>query len=219
VRIQGEVSPGYWISNITVDPSTVTVVGGPSALKNLPGFVETSPVDVTNATNNITERVALVLPQGVSVVQPESGGGQSAPGVQVSIQVSTVEGGQTVEREVTFQGLDEALSAVARPSQVDVILSGPIPRLQALTLQDVQVIADLFGLGVGTHMVKPTIVVPETLRVKSVLPEAVEVQITLQPLPSPTPSSASPPPLAATPTVTSSVTLTNTAGVTGTVRP
>jgi YbbR domain-containing protein len=219
VRIQGEVASGYWISNITVEPSTLTVVGGPSALKNLPGFVETSPVDVTDATNDIVERVALVLPQGVSVVQPEPSDSQSASGVQVSIQVSTVEGGQTVQRPVTFQGLGDALSAVARPYQVDVILSGPIPRLQALTLQDVQVIADLFGLGVGVHMVKPTIVVPETLQVKSVLPETLEVQITLQPSPAPTASSTSLPEMAATPGVTSTATLSDTAGVTGTLSP
>lgn len=181
VRIEGEVAPGYWISNITVEPSTVTLVGGPSALKSLPGYVETSPVQVTNATANIVERVALVLPQGVSVVQPESGESQAVGGVQVSIQVSTVEGGQTVQREVTFQGLAETLTAVARPAQVDVILSGPLPRLQALTLQDVRVIADLFGMGVGTHMVKPTIVVPESLRVESVLPETIEVQISYVP--------------------------------------
>jgi len=194
VRIKGEVASGYWISNIAVSPSTVTVVGNPSVLKELPGYVETLPVDVTNATANITERVALDLPQGVSVVQPESGEGQTIGGVQVTIQISAVEGGQTVQRAVQFQGLAENLTAVARPAQVDVILSGPLPRLQSLTLQDVQVIANLYGLGVGTHQVKPTIVVPESLQVESILPETIEVQISLlsgaptsAPLPTPLP--------------------------------
>ncbi|MCS7260281.1 MAG: CdaR family protein [Anaerolineae bacterium] len=197
VRIKGEVASGYWISNITVSPSTVTVVGNPSALRELPGYVETLPVDVTNATANITERVALDLPQGISVVQAESGEGQILGGVQVTIQISAVEGGQTVQRAVQFQGLAEDLSAVARPAQVDVILSGPLPRLQSLTLQDVQVIANLFGLGVGTHQVKPTIVVPESLHVESIMPETVEVQISLRPStpppPYPTPTGVSVP--------------------------
>lgn len=34
VGIAGEVTSGYWISNITVEPSTMTLVGGPSALKS-----------------------------------------------------------------------------------------------------------------------------------------------------------------------------------------
>ncbi len=189
VRIKGEVAAGYWISNIAVSPSTVTVVGNPSALKELPGYVETLPVDVTNATANITERVALELPEGVSVVQPESDESQTLGGVQVAIQISAVEGGQTVQRAVQFQGLAEDLSAVARPDRVDVILSGPLPRLQSLTLEDVQVIANLFGLGAGTHQVKPTIVVPESLHVESILPETIEVQISLRPsTPTPTPT-------------------------------
>lgn len=189
VRIKGEVASGYWISNIAVSPSTVTVVGNPSALKELPGYVETLPVDVTNATANITERVALDLPEGVSVVQPESGEGQTLGGAQVTIQISAVEGGQTVQRAIQFQGLAENLSAVARPARVDVILSGPLPRLQSLTLQDVQVIANLFGLGVGTHQIKPTIVVPESLHVESIMPETIEVQISLRPsMPTPTPT-------------------------------
>jgi len=199
VRIKGEVASGYWISNIAVSPSTVTVVGSPSALKELLGYVETVPVDVTNATANITERVALDLPQGVSVVQPESAEGQAIGGVQVTIQISAVEGGQTVQRTVQFQGLAENLSAVARPSRVDVILSGPLPRLQSLTIQDVQVIANLFGLGVGTHQVKPTIVVPESLQVESVLPETIEVQISLAPS-TPTPTPTRTPTVTATPT-------------------
>ena len=207
VVIVGEVAPGYWINNITVDPPTVTAVGGPSALNNLPGFVETFPVEVSEATDDITERVALNLPAGVSVVQPEMGENGNPGGVQVNIEVATVEGGQTVQREVTFQGLDETMWAVAHPAQVDVILSGPLPRLHALTLQDVTVIADLFGLGVGVHKVKPTIVAPETLRVQSVLPDTVEVEISARVSPSPSPTQTA---TATRPALTATVTITTT---------
>jgi YbbR domain-containing protein len=193
--ISGEVAPGYWINNITVDPSTVTVVGGPAALSNLPGYVETFPIDVSDATSDITERVAFNLPEGVSVVGPGTSSTASGSGVQVSIAIAAVEGGQTVERSVTLQGLSENLQAVARPEQVDVILSGPLPRLQALTLEDVKVIVDLFDLGTGVHKVKPNVVVPETLRVESVLPDTVEVEIELKPS-SPIPTSQTPAPTA-----------------------
>ena len=207
VVIVGEVAPGYWINNITVDPPTVTAVGGPSALNSLPGFVESFPVDVGETTDDITERVALNLPAGVSVVQPETGENGNPGAVQVDIEVTAVEGGQTVQREVTFQGLDETMWAVAHPAQVDVILSGPLPRLHALTLQDVTVIADLFGLGVGVHKVKPTIVAPETLRVQSVLPDTVEVEISARASPSPPPTQTA---TATRPALTATVTITTT---------
>ncbi len=204
VVITGEVASGYWISNIVVDPSTVTVVGGPSALNKIPGFVETSEVNVSNATEDITERVALNLPPGVSVVQPENQTG-SAGGVLVTVDVAAIEGGQTVQRPVTFQGLRETRWAVASPPQVDVILSGPLPRLNALTIQDVKVIADLFGLDPGIHKVKPTVVVPEGLRVESILPDTIEVEI-----------GAGFPPTPA-PTITATTTLSSTGALTDTV--
>ena len=209
VPVSGEVAAGYWISNITVEPSTVTVVGGPSALQQLPGYIETFPVDVNDATSDITERLAYDLPPGVSVVQPDSNTNGENSGAQVQIQIAAVEGGQTVRRSITLQGLDQNKFAVARPQRVDVILSGPLPRLQALTLQDVKVIVDLFGLGVGVHKVKPTVVVPETLRVESVLPDIIEVQITMA-LPTPTATATLVSTAAATQTITSTLTITPT---------
>lgn len=214
VAISGEVAPGYWISNIVVDPSTVTVVGSPAALNNIPGFIETFSVDVNNATDDVVERVALNLPQGVSVVQPEGQASSGSGGVLVSVDVSAIEGGQTVQRLVTFQGLRETRWAVARPSQIDVILSGPLPRLQSLTLQDVKVIVDLFGLEPGVHKVKPTVVVPEGLRVESVLPDTVEVEIgigrPITPIPTPTLILPQPSIITATATITATVTSTAT---------
>ena len=204
VVITGEVASGYWISNIVVDPSTVTVVGGPSALNKIPGFVETSEVDVSNAAEDITERVALNLPPGVSVVQPENQADNPGGGVLVTVDVAAIEGGQTVQRPVTFQGLRETRWAVASPPQVDVILSGPLPRLNALTLRDVKVIADLFGLDPGTHKVKLAVVVPEGLRVESILPDTIEVEIGAGFPPTPTA------PITATTTLSSTGTATDT---------
>ena len=208
VVIRGEVAPGYWISNILVNPSTVTVVGGPSALNNIPGYVETFEVDVSDASDDVSERVALNLPAGVSIVQAEAQGNDNAGAVQVTVDVAAIEGGQTVQRPVTFQGLGETWWAVASPAQVDVILSGPLPRLQSLTAQDVKVIADLFGLEPGMHKVKPTIVVPEGLSVESVLPDTVEVEIGI--VRSLTPIPTRPPGIVTTPTITATVPLTVT---------
>jgi YbbR domain-containing protein len=213
VVIDGEVAPGYWISNIVVDPSTVTVVGGPATLSGLPGFVETFELDVSDATDDVTERVALNLPPGVSVVQSETQGNDNSGGVLVKVEVASIEGGQTVQRLVTFQGLRETRWATASPSRVDVILSGPLPRLQSLTIEDVKVIADLFGLDPGVHKVKPTVVVPEELRVESILPDTIEVEIgigqALTPAPRPTPTA----------TVTATATITVSARITDTTAP
>jgi YbbR domain-containing protein len=192
----GTVASGYWISAISSNPNTVTVVGQPSAIRSLSGFVETVPIDISNATAMVSKRVPLNLPPGVSLVEQEDADGT---GVLVTIEVAALEGGQTVQREIRVQGVEPGRSWMVSPDRVDVILSGPVPRLQALQLEDVTVVLDLFGLGLDTvHRLEPTVVVPEGLEVKSVLPERVEVVLSRGPTATPTPTprpSATPSPV------------------------
>jgi YbbR domain-containing protein len=44
---EGRVAPGYRITNVSVDPSIVTATGRPGAVSEIPGYLETAPVDVT----------------------------------------------------------------------------------------------------------------------------------------------------------------------------
>jgi len=66
--ITGQVSSGYWVSNVSVEPATVTIVGSPTALKNIPGYVETTEIDISGAEEDISQQVPLALPNGVSVL-------------------------------------------------------------------------------------------------------------------------------------------------------
>jgi YbbR domain-containing protein len=129
--------------------------------------------------------VPLNLPDGVTVVLP---GGETtgASGVQVIVEVATIESGQTVQRPITQQGIDPIYIWTAAPDRTDVILSGPIPILQSLKSGDVNVIVDLFGLQPGVHQVRPTVFLPDGLRLEALLPETVEVKIILALTPTPT---------------------------------
>lgn len=231
--VVGQVAPGYWISNIIVEPSAVTLIGSPDALAKLPGYVETNPVDVSGAKEKVTERVALNLPANVSLVPTREVGSR---GVQVTVEIAAIMGGQTIRRAVEVQGLAPELRARPSPERVDVILSGPLPQLQALRSEQVRVVLDLFGLTTGVHKVHPTVIVPEGLKVESIVPDTVEVEIrevTPTPAPSPTPtvtpSPTSTPLPTSTPTptviftpmvtLTPAVALTPTVQVTSTLTP
>jgi len=204
--VVGQVAPGYWISNITVEPSPVMLIGSPDALANLAGYVETDPVDVTGAQQKVTERVTLNLSANVSLVPASDAGGE---GVQVTVEIAAIMGGQTVQRRVKIQGLAPDLRARPSPEQVDVILSGPLPQLQALPSEQVQVVLDLFDLAAGVHKVHPTVIIPEGLKVESMVPDTVEVEIEeIPPIPIPTPTPL--PTATPTPTVTPTPTPTPT---------
>jgi len=172
---RGSPAPGYWISNISVQPALVTVYGQQSVIEQLPGYLDTVVIDVSNASQDIIRRVALALPEGVLVL----GEGAGPEGILVQISVQPLLGGQTIRREARIQNLRSGLKATASPLTLDIIVSGPLPALQSLKPDDVQVVIDLVGLVRGTHKVTPRVVLPMGLglEVKSIVPDIVEVII------------------------------------------
>lgn len=171
----GAPAPGYWISNISVEPALVTVYGEQSVIEGLPGYLDTQSLDMQDATRDVIRRVALDLPEGVLVL----GEGAGKEGILVQIRVEPLLGGQTIRREVEIQNLRAGLQASVSLTHIDIILSGPLPALQELKSEDGQAILDLFGLPRGTHKVTPKIILPEGLglEVKSIVPDIVEVTI------------------------------------------
>jgi YbbR domain-containing protein len=167
--VEGEVASGYRISNVSIEPSNATIFGSPLVIEGIPGSLETVPIDVNEASSDVTERVTLTLPQGVTVLGEQS--------FLVTISVTAIESSLTVQRELVIQGLQPDLNATPSPEVVDVILSGPVPKLDALKPGDVQVILNLYDLQWGTYKITPEVVPPEGLKVESVLPDTIEVEI------------------------------------------
>jgi YbbR domain-containing protein len=196
----GQVAPGYWISNITAEPSTVTLQGNPEDIEQIPGFIETVPIDVDSAIASLNRVVRLALPPGSAVLSGET--------VRVIIEITPILGGQTIQRPVQVQGLGRGLRMEVSPQQVDVILSGPLQELQELKPFDVQVVVDVTNLGVGTHKLTPSVTAPSSLRAENIAPSTVEVVIIAIPTPTPAPTRTPTPTL--TPTPTAAPTLTPT---------
>lgn len=196
--LKGTVASGYWISNILVAPPSITIAGSPEALGKIPGFVETVPIDVNSATLEVTKLATLSLPDGVSVLSNE--------GVTVQVSVTPILGGQTIRRKISVQGLRRGYNATISPDTVEIILSGPLPALQNLALDDVQVVIDVSALSPGVYQLKPRIpIVPDTLKVQNIVPDTV--QVTIVEIPTPTPT------ITPTATLTFTVTLTPTLSV------
>ena len=169
IDLQGTVAPGFLIANVSVKPQIVTVFGSPTTLEALPGFIETEPVTVTAATANFDNRVRLNLPSGVSLL--------GDPTVQVNVKIDPIESSVTVQRPATIQGLLPGVTVTLSPESIDVILSGPVTRLDALHADEVQVLINLFNLSLGTHQVTPDVIVPNGITVASILPATIQVTI------------------------------------------
>jgi YbbR domain-containing protein len=194
--ITGQVASGYRITNITVSPLIITVSSAdPLKVSELLGFVNTEPLDISGASDDIIQQLALALPPGVSLV-----GNQS---VLVQVNIAAIESGLTVPRQLELQGLGVGLAAMPAPATVDVILTGPLPLLDQLQPTDVRVMLDLTGLTVGTYQISPEVILLSSkLRAESVLPSVIEVVITEAGTATPTPTITPTPTTLPTPTPT-----------------
>ena len=186
VVVTGQIAAGYRLENISVFPPVVTVFSADSELVNsLPGQLETQPLDLQGAEEDITTRLALNLPENVTLVGSQT--------VQVTVGISPIQNSITLSnQEIKVINLPEGLAAQVLPQTVDVIISGPVPVLDALTPQDVIVTVDVNGLEIGTHQLKPNVdVLVDNVLVESILPGTIEVVIsppvtpTITPFPTP----------------------------------
>jgi len=181
ITVVGRVASGYRLTDLSVFPPIVTVFSNdPNLVSNLPGVIETQPLDLQNAQDDINTRLALIFPEGVSVVGEQT--------VLVQAGVSAIEGSVTLANQVIeVVGLENDLTAVVSPISVDVILSGPLPLLDTLTRQSIRATVDLTGLTAGTYQITPKVeILISNIVVESILPNAVEVVITpITPTPNP----------------------------------
>lgn len=176
VVVNGQVASGYRLTNITVFPPVVTVFSGDPALVNsLPGVIETQPLDLENANDELTTRLSLVLPDGVSLVGEQT--------VLVRVNVSPIQTSLTLSNKpIEVEGLPEGWFAQISPDNVDVILSGPLPVLDTLTPQEVRVVVNVTGLEEGIHQLTPTVeFLVSDIVVESILPGTVEVTLSTNP--------------------------------------
>lgn len=186
----GQVSEGYWLTNVSVTPPNVTVFStDPSRVNALPGFVETNPLDLSSLQDDVDIRTTLNLPDGVSLAGEES--------VLVRLSIAALEGSLPISIPLEVIGLTPELSVSISPDSVDLLLTGAMPLLNNLTVGAIRVSVDLSGLEPGVHQVTPVVdLLPSQVRVASILPESVEVNIQLasEVTPSPTPGTATPTP-------------------------
>jgi YbbR domain-containing protein len=197
VMTVGNPASGYSLTSVAAFPPIVTVYSANSdTIDSMPGYVETSSLDLSGAQADIEKQLEIILPPDVTLISGQS--------VTVKVGIAPIEGSRTISyRPVESIGLATELSAQLSPETVDVILSGPLPVLDSLPISDVHVQVDLTGLTPGTYQLTPKVSgAGQNVTVESILPETVEVIIINPKAITPTPSAITPAPTAITPTPT-----------------
>ena len=172
VKRSGQPADGYAVTDVSVDPVIVTIYGPVEAVQSTKGFIETLEVVIDGAKSDIDEQVGLDVPAGVSLVS------EKQTSVHVHIGVQPLIGTRTIKRAPVLIGMSPTFSSTVSPDTVDILLNGPLPRLNTLTDNDVVVELDVTGLVTGVHQLTPVVRVPEGITAQSVLPATVQVELT-----------------------------------------
>jgi len=172
----GQIASGYRLSDISPNPPIVTVFSTDLELINtLPGFIETQPLNLTDADSNLEVALPLNLPSGVIVV------GEST--IKVTVTISPLESSITLTGlPIEIIGVSPLYQTVLSPDRMDIILSGPLPELDALKASDVRILLDLTDKTPGTYQIVPQVQVGNSgILVESILPTTIEVEIRTSP--------------------------------------
>lgn len=167
--LSGQPAFGYRISAITVEPLVVTVSGEAAAIARLDS-ARTLPINVDGRTTDLETIIGLALPQGVSV--------DGSDQVRVMLTIERDTGTRTVQVAVVLEGGSPDQAYVPSATQAEVVLAGPIDLLAAIDPTSLLAVADVAGLGPGTHTLSLTVAVPAGIGVAAILPVQVSVTVT-----------------------------------------
>ncbi len=170
-QLIGTPAQGLDILERTVNPPTVLVDGPQDVLDDLV-VVRTLPIDVSGATEDISQRIGLDLPEGVRIVEQLDGL------VQVYVQIGQRGVRQPLPGQVVkVVNLAPGLTAEWEPREVTVVVVAAADVLSRLTADDVLIQINLEGLGPGDYDLRPSVVLPPNVQWISTDPPTVRVSI------------------------------------------
>lgn len=177
----GTPAPGFALTSLRVEPSTVTIVGLPEDLVEI-GSILTEPISIDGASSSQTFEVTLQLPDGITLGpgEPET--------VSVEATIVPSVSSRTFIVGVVCEGVADDSSCLPQLEQLAVTVSGSGDALGSLTAAAITPVVNVSGLAPGSYNLVPSLEgLPAGIEVLGVSPSLVPVTVTAPP-PSPTPA-------------------------------
>ncbi len=155
--VTGIPADGFAVQQRRTIPDTI-IVDGPADILDDLLFVDTEPVDITDATEPVSAQVSVTgLPDGVTIVEPASG----VVEVRVAIEDTTASTQLLSDLPVEVVGLGSGLTSLLEPAAISIQVNAPQSLLQTMQPEDISVFVDVDGLGPGTYVLEPIVTVPQ----------------------------------------------------------
>ncbi len=175
----GEPAEGYIAGTAQATPLLATVVSGNLDTLNKLEFVSTQPVDITNASSQVSTTVKLEPIPDITFT-----GGDS---VQVRIGIVPFQTSKTISVRLELVNSASNLRYNYDPTVVNLTISGPYTAFQPeLPLDKIKATVNVQDRGVGTYTMPVQVELPPNLVVTNDLTVKVTIFLPLTPTPSPT---------------------------------
>lgn len=169
--LDGDPAPGYVLGSVTVDPPTVEVIGGKSAIARLTEAV-TEPVSIADARASVSDAVTVgLVDTALRLKTPK------LARVTVEVLPGPVERAMH-ERPLQLRNLGAGLEARSIPNEVEVVLRGSREDVNRVDANDVAAYVDLTGLRAGDYTLDVRVDGPPRAGVARISPATVQVKIT-----------------------------------------
>ena len=143
---------GFSIKSVSNDPSLLFISGAPEQLESVSDVLYTEPISLAAPEEDFVTSVPVRLPMDNLFVM----GGDS--NITVSIEIlADIDSRQIDNIEVGHIGLAGDYTVSIVPTIISAIVTGPVVLVDALTVDDIQVIVDLEGYAPGVYDLSPEI--------------------------------------------------------------
>lgn len=177
--LSGAPAPGYQVTGIAVDPLIISVEGDADAILGLTEAA-TAAVQVSGATQDVSQLVGLALPEGV---QPAGGDIK----VRVTVTIRPIGTTRSFDAAIQATGREAGLEYRLSVDHAVAIVGGPLADLDSLDGSVFTLSAPVGGLGPGIHVVALRADLKLGLSLVTVTPATVTVTVAAA-----APASASP---------------------------
>ena len=159
---------GYVLNNVTINPKTINVVGKKEILDGLT-HVTTSKVELLDAKADLEEKVVLILPDGVELINKREE-------IILTANIEKIIDKAIETNKIGIKNLPEDVEVEMLQIYIKATVRGPESLVEAWDISNAFYV-DLKDLGEGSHNLPIQYIIPDKVALKEMSPDDIKVTI------------------------------------------
>jgi YbbR domain-containing protein len=165
--VEGTPGEGYEVGRIVVEPELITILGEQPVLDSIES-ITTEPVNIDGATQDVVERVAVIVPKGVTLDRENNN-------VTAVVRIEQTKDKSFVGLPVLAKNTPEGLTPEFPAPTVNISVKGAESLMERLMGADIEVFVDLKNLTGGEHQVPVQVNLPKGVTLTDKAPQQITV--------------------------------------------